>query len=123
MSTDNLSLFAAVQETDPRYTKGFSRSGGFKGTAVSAPWLVRRATEQFGPVGIGWGWTIDDGPLTEAEQKALVKPILARVKSGELTVPHAISMIQDLPGVSDAVKDAAHTNAMELAPIEEMPEF
>jgi hypothetical protein len=61
--------------------------------------------------------------LTEAGQKALVKPILARVKSGELTVPHAISMIQDLPGVSDAVKDAAHTKAMELAPIEEMPEF
>lgn len=60
MSTDNLSLFAAVQETDPRYTKGFTRSVGFKGTAVSSPSLARCATEQFGPVGIGRGWTIDD---------------------------------------------------------------
>lgn len=52
-----------------------------------------------------------------------MKPILDRVKSGEITAPYAIALTKALSGVSDAVKDAAHTKAMALVPIEEMPEF
>lgn len=52
---NNSALWAAVEKTDPKYTKGFSRGGGFKGTATNATYLARKATEQFGPCGTGWG--------------------------------------------------------------------
>lgn len=53
--SDNKKLWNAVVATDPNYTKQFSRGGGFKGTAVNFVYLARKATEQFGPIGIGWG--------------------------------------------------------------------
>lgn len=52
---DNMSVWAKVEKTDPKYTKQFSRGGGFKGTATNATYLARKATEMFGPCGIGWG--------------------------------------------------------------------
>ena len=51
----NLALWNAVCETDPRHTKSFSRGGGFSGTAINHTYQTRRATEFFGPKGIGWG--------------------------------------------------------------------
>ena len=51
----NLGIWQAVERTDPAYTKNFSRGGGFSGTSINATWLARRATETFGPLGIGWG--------------------------------------------------------------------
>jgi hypothetical protein len=52
---DNLSIWNSVCETDPRHTKSFSRGGGFSGTAINHTYQTRRATEAFGPKGIGWG--------------------------------------------------------------------
>lgn len=57
---NNLVLWDSVEQTDPEYTKGYKGAGGFSGTAINAMYLVRKATEQFGPVGIGWGWTVLD---------------------------------------------------------------
>lgn len=51
-------LWQSVEKTDPKYTKGFSRGGGFKGTATNATYLARKATERFGPCGTGWGITV-----------------------------------------------------------------
>jgi uncharacterized short protein YbdD (DUF466 family) len=48
-------IWDALGKTDPEHTKKFSRSGGFKGTAVKPMWVYHRLTEQFGPVGLGWG--------------------------------------------------------------------
>lgn len=53
--TENTKIWDAVCKTDPAHTKPFSRSGGFKGTAIKPIWTVKRLTEQFGPVGMGWG--------------------------------------------------------------------
>jgi len=55
---DNLKLWRAVEKTDPSLTKNFSRGGGFQGTAINPTSLVMRATEMFGPPGIGWGYEI-----------------------------------------------------------------
>lgn len=52
---DNMRIWSAVERTDPAFTKAFSRGGGFRGTATNATYLARRATEMFGPIGIGWG--------------------------------------------------------------------
>lgn len=59
----NLNIWDAVQATDPKYTKAFNRGGGFKGTATNATYLAKKATEQFGPCGIGWGVSVVDEQL------------------------------------------------------------
>lgn len=56
----NIELWESVEKTDPKYTKGFSRGGGFKGTATNATYLARKATERFGPCGTGWGISVVD---------------------------------------------------------------
>ncbi len=58
MSEDNLKIWDAVQQTDPKYTKGFSKGGGFKGTAINATYQLKRATELWGPLGKDWGYEI-----------------------------------------------------------------
>lgn len=55
VNSPNLSIWNSVCETDPRHTKSFSRGGGFSGTAINHTYQTRRATEAFGPKGIGWG--------------------------------------------------------------------
>lgn len=50
-----IQLWDRVQKTDPQYTKDFQRTGGFSGTAINATYLARKATEVFGPMGLGWG--------------------------------------------------------------------
>ena len=47
-------IWTAVEKTDPAHTKKVNQRGGF--TAISAHYQVMRATEAFGPVGIGWGY-------------------------------------------------------------------
>lgn len=52
--SDNLKLWDMVQVTPNEHAKKFDR-GGFKGHSVNPLYLAKRATEIFGPVGIGWG--------------------------------------------------------------------
>lgn len=61
----NLALWGSVETTDPYYTKSFKKGGGFSGTATNATYLVKKATMTFGPIGIGWGWTVLDERLLE----------------------------------------------------------
>jgi hypothetical protein len=55
MTNDNLKLWNQVRTPDPKFTKAFTRPGGFKGTSISANYLVQRATEVWGQIGKGWG--------------------------------------------------------------------
>lgn len=55
-----LDLWKQVEKTDPKYTKSFSRAGGFSGTAINATYLIRRATELWGPMGGDWGHEVAD---------------------------------------------------------------
>lgn len=64
-AVENLTLWHRVEKTDPQYTKPFSRGGGFRGTAVNGTYLARKATEAFGPMGIGWGLEILDEAIME----------------------------------------------------------
>ena len=61
----NLSLWESVQATDPNYTKAFNRSGGFRGTAINHTYQQKRATQAFGPKGIGWGSKVLDERYAE----------------------------------------------------------
>lgn len=62
---NNLELWDSVTKTDPKYTKSFSRTGGFKGTAINAIYLARLATDKFGPMGIGWGLEVVEESYAE----------------------------------------------------------
>lgn len=53
--SDNLRIWSQVEKTDPTHTKGFKRAGGFSGTALKPMWVWKRLTEEFGPMGLGWG--------------------------------------------------------------------
>lgn len=61
----NLALWESVQATDPNYTKAFNRSGGFRGTAINHTYQQKRATQAFGPKGLGWGSKILDEKYAE----------------------------------------------------------
>ena len=50
---DNMELWNSVEVTDPKYTKKVNQRGGF--TAIGAQYQLMRATETFGPMGLGWG--------------------------------------------------------------------
>jgi hypothetical protein len=54
----NTRIWDQVNVTDPSATKNFTGMGGFKGTAIKPTYLMRKATEVFGPCGEGWGWTV-----------------------------------------------------------------
>ena len=79
MSEENLKLWNSVQMTDPAFTKQFTRGGGFKGTATNATWLAKRATEMFGPIGIGWGVNVINEDYVEASPGSKVHVLRARL--------------------------------------------
>ena len=54
---DNMDIWNAVEKTDPRHTKAVNQRGGF--TAIGANYQIMNATKQFGPIGSGWGYTVD----------------------------------------------------------------
>jgi len=70
--SENLTLWEKVCTTDPKYTKSFSRSGGFSGTAINALYLVRKATEQWGPIGGKWGFEVEDEKYVPGASETVV---------------------------------------------------
>lgn len=57
MTVENMSLWDSVQKTDPSATKQATVSGQ-KITSISGQHMIKKATEAFGPVGLGWGWRV-----------------------------------------------------------------
>lgn len=50
-----VAIWSQVEKTDPQYTKSVSKGGGFSITAIDAQSQIMKATEIFGPFGLGWG--------------------------------------------------------------------
>ena len=68
----NLKLWESVEKTDPKYTKAFNRPGGFSGTAINATYLIRKATELWGPMGSTWGAEIADERYVEGAEGTII---------------------------------------------------
>tara|TARA_Y100000593_G_scaffold61990_1_gene114889 strand:- start:1522 stop:2322 length:801 start_codon:yes stop_codon:yes gene_type:complete len=51
---DNMRLWNAVCETDPKHTKKVNQRGGF--TTIDAMYQIKCMTRQFGVVGVDWGF-------------------------------------------------------------------
>lgn len=52
----NTAIWKSLSVTDPKYTKKVNVGGGF--TSINAQWQILQMTEQFGPVGQGWGYKV-----------------------------------------------------------------
>lgn len=68
----NTRIWDKLGKTDPSQTKGFTRSGGFKGTAIKPIWCALKMTELFGPCGIGWGMTEPQFQVMPAVDEVMV---------------------------------------------------
>lgn len=55
--SDNKALWERVSKTDPRAVKPITGKS-YQGNSPKPYWLIERATEEFGPIGIGWGVTV-----------------------------------------------------------------
>ena len=55
---DNMSLWNSVKTTDPSAVKPITGKS-YRGNSPKPYWLIQRATEVFGPIGIGWGVTVE----------------------------------------------------------------
>jgi len=53
----NMEIWNSVKTTDPKAVKPISGKS-YKGNSPQPYWLIKRATEEFGPIGIGWGMTV-----------------------------------------------------------------
>lgn len=58
MST-NMTIWNQVEKTDTRYTKD-AKVGGQQITSLNGTAMIMKATEVFGPVGIGFGWSVTE---------------------------------------------------------------
>jgi len=66
MST-NMQIWEKVSTTDTRYTKA-AEVGGQKITSLNGTAMIMKATEVFGPVGIGFGWTVMEERFDEGSE-------------------------------------------------------
>lgn len=57
MSTNNLRIWNQVEKTDTRFTKD-AKVGGQNITSLNGTAMIMKATEVFGPAGIGFGWNV-----------------------------------------------------------------
>jgi len=67
---DNMKHWKKLSKSDPKYLKKVT-FGARSFTAIDPQYQVRLMTEEFGPVGIGWGWrshlehvTLSNGDVT-----------------------------------------------------------
>jgi hypothetical protein len=67
MSEQNMQIWSKVDKTDTRFTKK-AKVNGQDITSLSGTAMVMKATELFGPVGIGWGWRIVEERFDEGHE-------------------------------------------------------
>jgi hypothetical protein len=54
----NMRIWSKVEKTDPKHTRPIA-FGQRKFTTIDAMYVIKRATETLGPVGIGWGYDVE----------------------------------------------------------------
>jgi len=72
MKHNKMRIWENVCTTDPKYTKYVNQRGGF--TAIDAQYQMQTATEQFGPM--GWGWGVKDETFNFIEGMVIYQAIL-----------------------------------------------
>jgi hypothetical protein len=78
VTTDNLALWKAVERTPKEHTKAITGKA-YKGTSPKPHYLVHKATETFGPCGIGWGFNILSERIADGSEGVKIHIALVRV--------------------------------------------
>jgi hypothetical protein len=61
VSRKNTKLWDEVYSTPQKYTREYTGPGGFSGTSINPQYLIRRATELWGPLGGRWWFDLREG--------------------------------------------------------------
>jgi len=87
MDDNKMRIWNAVEATDPNFTKKFEL-GGFRGTAIVPQYLIKKATELFGPAGIKWGYELTHSEIVETAMIRIagVDAAMGRVHTARLRV-------------------------------------
>lgn len=85
--SENLKLWESVEKTDPKYTKAFSKAGGFSGTAINATYLIRKATALWGPMGGKWGPEIVDEKYVPGAEGTIIHVLRINLKHPQGSLP------------------------------------
>lgn len=117
---ENMAIWEKVCKTDPSATKS-AKVNGQQISSIDGYWVIRQATEQFGPLGIGWGYDVleerwDDGkPFGVKQEDGSIATIISKThtiklklwymldgKRGEITqYGHTQAIYRSSYGVSD----------------------
>jgi len=95
--SENMRIWEAVSKTDPKHTKKVTFGRTF--TSIDAHWQIHQATNQFGPVGEGWGYSVAHSVITLTPEMILaVADVtvwwLDRAGAGTLGVQHSYGPIR-----------------------------
>jgi hypothetical protein len=105
---NNLSVWERGEKTDPSFTKE-NKHGQGGSTSINTTYAFKRATEVFGPIGIGWGYNIIKDEIVDGA------PISFGAKEAEKTIISKIHTMQIrfwymLDGVKGEFDQFGHTD-------------
>ena len=121
---NNLEIYEAARNVPPEACKDFN-NGRFSGTDINPMWRIKKLTELFGPVGIGWYYEV----LSERSERLNEDSVIAVVnlnlyvkKDGEWSKPiygtggnQLVSKGKNGVNVSDEGYKMALTDALSVA--------
>ena len=96
----NLDLWNAHRTPHKDALKRFKRGGGFSGTAIDPMWMIRAATEEWGPMGKDWGVKVLEEKYVEGH----------KLKSGDNAILHTVLIELRYP--DGVVQAYGHTMAV-----------
>ena len=104
--TDNKRYWDLLKKTDPKFTKRINKGFG-EITTIDPQWQIGKMTEVFGPVGIGWGYTVQ---YTYTEQLVFAEVSIWTEAYSNIYGP--VCSVQKLWRKTGALDDEAPKKAM-----------
>ncbi len=104
--TDNKRYWDLLKKTNPDFTKRINKGFG-EITTIDPQWQIGKMTEVFGPVGIGWGYTVQ---YTYTEQLVFAEVSIWTEAYSNIYGP--VSSVQKLWRKTGALDDEAPKKAM-----------
>ena len=104
--TDNKRYWDLLKKTDPNFTKRINKGFGDI-TTIDPQWQIGKMTEVFGPVGIGWGYTVQ---YTYTEQLVFAEVSIWTEAYSNIYGP--VCSVQKLWRKTGALDDEAPKKAM-----------
>ena len=112
---ENFWIWDQVKNTNPKYTKAFTKFGGKELTTIDPMYQIQVMTGMFGPVGLGWAYHVD---YTYTDKNVFAEVLIRYRKEPSLEWNQfgPVSSVQALykknGGLDDEAPKKAMTDAM-----------